>query len=116
MLRGMWDLPRPGLEPVSHTLAGGFLTTVPPGKSWIFKILVVSKDHSLRISLRTPLGSGECDSSYCLDISSHLLPAMATSFGICFSSLCIIDAPSMLIKSRKNLAVAPVHFKTLVHL
>ena len=29
----MWDLPRPGLEPVSPALAGGFLTTVPPGKS-----------------------------------------------------------------------------------
>ena len=32
LLRDMWDLPRPGLEPVSPTLAGGFLTTVPPGK------------------------------------------------------------------------------------
>ena len=29
----MWDLPGPGLEPVSPALAGGFLTTVPPGKS-----------------------------------------------------------------------------------
>ena len=29
----MWDLPRPGLEPVSPALAGRFLTTVPPGKS-----------------------------------------------------------------------------------
>ena len=28
----MWDLPGPGLEPVSPVLAGGFLTTVPPGK------------------------------------------------------------------------------------
>ena len=28
----MWDLPRPGLEPVSPALAGGFLTTAPPGK------------------------------------------------------------------------------------
>ena len=28
----MWDLPRPGLEPVSPALAAGFLTTVPPGK------------------------------------------------------------------------------------
>ena len=28
----MWDLPGPGLEPVSAALAGGFLTTVPPGK------------------------------------------------------------------------------------
>ena len=29
----MWDLPGPGLEPVSPELAGGFLTTEPPGKS-----------------------------------------------------------------------------------
>ena len=28
----MWDLPRPGLEPVSPSLADGFLTSVPPGK------------------------------------------------------------------------------------
>ena len=34
LLRGMWDLPRPGLEPVSPALAGGFSTTVPPGKPW----------------------------------------------------------------------------------
>ena len=48
-LRGTWDLPRPGLEPVSPALAGrlsttappgkpagGFLTTAPPGKSQNF--------------------------------------------------------------------------------
>ena len=34
LLRGMWDLPRPGLEPPSLALAGGFLTTAPPGKSY----------------------------------------------------------------------------------
>ena len=28
----MWDLPGPGLEPLSPALAGGFLTTAPPGK------------------------------------------------------------------------------------
>ena len=32
LLRGMWDLPRPGLEPMSPALAGGFSTTAPPGK------------------------------------------------------------------------------------
>ena len=32
LLRGMWDPPRPGLEPVSPALAGRFLTTAPPGK------------------------------------------------------------------------------------
>ena len=36
LLCGMWDLPGPGLEPVSPALAGGFLTTVPPGKSLQF--------------------------------------------------------------------------------
>ena len=32
LLRSMWDLPRPGLEPVSPALAGRFPTTAPPGK------------------------------------------------------------------------------------
>ena len=32
LLRGMWDLPRPALEPVSPALAGRFSTTAPPGK------------------------------------------------------------------------------------
>ena len=32
LLHGMWDLPRPGLEPVSATLAGRFSTTATPGK------------------------------------------------------------------------------------
>ena len=35
LLRGMWDLPRPGLKPVSPALAGGFSTTAPPGKPLI---------------------------------------------------------------------------------
>ena len=34
----MWDLPRPGIKPVSPALAGGFLTTAPPSKSY-YKIL-----------------------------------------------------------------------------
>ena len=33
LLRGMWDLPRPGIESVSPELAGAVLTTVLPGKS-----------------------------------------------------------------------------------
>ena len=32
LLRGMWDPPRPGIEPVFPALAGGFSTTAPPGK------------------------------------------------------------------------------------
>ena len=32
LLRGMWDLPRPGLEPMPPALAGRLSTTAPPGK------------------------------------------------------------------------------------
>ena len=42
----MWDLPRPGLEPVSPALAGGFLTTAPPGKPPLFDFL-----HSWQCSM-----------------------------------------------------------------
>ena len=32
LLRSVWDLPGPGIEPMSPELAGRFSTTVPPGK------------------------------------------------------------------------------------
>ena len=38
-LHGMWDPPRPGLEPVSPALAGRLSTTAPPGKPSIFNFL-----------------------------------------------------------------------------
>ena len=42
LLRGMWDLPRPVLEPVSPALAGRFSTTVPPGKPYSFTFIVTT--------------------------------------------------------------------------
>ena len=39
LLHSMWDLPGPGLEPMSPALAGGFLTTAPPGKPERFLFL-----------------------------------------------------------------------------
>jgi len=38
---GMWDLPGPGIEPVSPALAGGFSTTDPAGKSLILFYVVL---------------------------------------------------------------------------
>jgi len=35
----MWNLPGSGIEPVSAELAGGFLTTGPPGKSLEYSLL-----------------------------------------------------------------------------
>ena len=61
LLRGMWDPPRPGLEPVSPALAGRLSTTVPPGKLsahfWIgwFVFLILSCMSCLYILKINPL-------------------------------------------------------------
>ena len=50
----MWDPPGPGLEPVSPALAGGLLTTAPPGKPLNFfkkTIHLVTQHQSLHIRL-----------------------------------------------------------------
>ena len=50
LLRGMWDLPRPGLKPVSHALAGRFSTTAPPGKPYFkYSSVYMSIPNSLTI-------------------------------------------------------------------
>ena len=41
LLRSMWDLPGPGLEPMSPALAGGFSTTEPPGKPYFLNSLFI---------------------------------------------------------------------------
>ena len=41
-LRGMWDPPRPGPEPVSPALAGRLSTTAPPGKPLIVVLICIS--------------------------------------------------------------------------
>ena len=46
-LRSMWDLPRPGLEPVSPTLAGRFSTTAPPGKPSLLYFVMTSLHFNL---------------------------------------------------------------------
>ena len=38
---GMRDLPRPGTEPVTPAVAGGFLTTGPPGKPQVLGFILV---------------------------------------------------------------------------
>ena len=53
----MWDLPRPGIKPVSPALAGRFLTTEPPGKpGWKIseKTLEVVKLHATNASVSLP--------------------------------------------------------------
>ena len=40
LVRGTWDPPRPGLEPMSPAPAGRPSTTAPPGKPWGFLFFV----------------------------------------------------------------------------
>ena len=42
LLCGMWDLPRPGLKPMSPALAGGFSTTAPPGKPYNYFYILLN--------------------------------------------------------------------------
>ena len=66
-MRGlMWDLPGPGIEPMSPSLAGGFLATRTPGKSSI---------NSLKPM--TPRSSGGVGSCSCA-LGLSLLPGMFT--------------------------------------
>ena len=65
LLWGMWDLPRPGLEPVSPALAGRFSTTAPPRKPCILFVLMCRK-HLHR--LKEPFVS-----NHITNIDSHLV-------------------------------------------
>ena len=42
----MWDLPEPGVEPVSPAMGGGFFTTESPGKPGAL-ILIFAKSKTL---------------------------------------------------------------------
>ena len=51
-LRGVWDLPRPGLEPVSPALAGRLPTAAPPGKPRfsILRVVYTKLHHPLSLA------------------------------------------------------------------
>ena len=50
-LCGMWDPPRPGLEPVSPALAGRFSITAPPGKprKWFLEMDSTPSEDTVKI-------------------------------------------------------------------
>ena len=81
LLCGMWDPPRPGLEPVSLSLAGGFSTTAPPGKPQ-FSILkrVLGHPDSRRLLLATFFSSQSF-----LILFFFLLSFTPPSFLLCFT-------------------------------
>ena len=79
----MWDLPGTGLEPLSPELAGGFLTTVPPGKpEKLFLKLLFPGSRDTR-------GQGNGKFITCENLSAFILPVLngASQQELAFSSL-----------------------------
>ena len=76
----MWDLPRPGLEPVSPALAGRLSTTVPPGRP-------------PRLVLQVKSGRRNCTLSYFSTffffVLMNLLPTTAKTRGFTSRSQCL---------------------------
>ena len=68
----MWDLPGPGLEPVSPALAGVFLTTAPPGKprGFCFKMSSFLKER---------IGMKRCKNG--VSLSGDVMPHIKTDAG-----------------------------------
>ena len=59
----MWDLPTPGIEPVSSALVGGFFSTELPGKPpcFVFGILLKSRSYVCKLQ-----------SQFCVRASVHV--------------------------------------------
>ena len=56
----MWEIPGLGIKPVSPALAGGFLSTVPPGKSLrplFLMLFLYGAEGGWSVSLTLPVES-----------------------------------------------------------
>ena len=89
----MWDLPGPGLEPMSPALAGGFLTTEPPGKfpAEIFYLIVLESRSSRSRCLQDHAPSDRLREGSVLGLSQLLavlwleVAQLQSSHGVCMS-------------------------------
>ena len=72
LLRGMWDLPRPGLEPVSPALAGRFSTTAPPGKPYLI-LLTPARVIPQNWTSAYPCTNTHPSCTLCLEPIAHMM-------------------------------------------
>ena len=107
--RSMWDLSRPGIEPLCPAIAGGFLTTGPPGKSLslvfhasvpLFKLCPLLRvcmpgKFQVFFHISTLQGSSPCPKLHILTIPpshSHQLPSvqLPSRAPVCDYTICHI--------------------------
>ena len=75
----MWNLPRPGIEPLPPALAGRFLSIVPPGKS--LPLLLVPQPRTLL----QVVDRSNCMAHFVFQLSWTLPPSLPMSNGLrCF--------------------------------
>ena len=55
--QSLWDLPGPGIEPMSLALAGEFLTIGPPGKSYLVFFNVKLYELFIYVGYQSPYWS-----------------------------------------------------------
>ena len=73
LLHGMWDLPGPGLEPVSPALAGRFLPSAPPGKP----LLGILKQHWFHfVDFQKAATSQRSLSMFCLPLPTSFISSL----------------------------------------
>ena len=71
----LWDIRRPGIEPESPALAGGFFPAEPPGKSWfcIYTSVCVCISSSLREFIQVCLSLSRVRASLFMTTSVFLV-------------------------------------------
>ena len=78
LLRGMWDIPGPGLEPVSPALAGGFLTLRHQGSPqlWSLRSWLAIDLQLIHLPSPRPISPTGCS----VNISDSTRPELNSSF------------------------------------
>ena len=93
-LRGMWDLPGPGIEPVLLVLQGGFLTTGPPVKPpefcFVLNYFFLPNEHRGCVKA---------------DYSNSVFPSSASEAG----ERCMAHTENVSIWEHTGLCVRPGH-------
>ena len=97
LLHGMWDLPRPGPEPVSPALAGRLSTTAPPGKPHF--LVFLTPLFNLCCGRLVPIYVPDCCVTWCLVSISQSNIHILGQFKRLLQTIIILISISMVIIS-----------------
>ena len=84
-LCSVWDLPRPGIKPMSPALAGTFFTIEPPGKPYViyFNTIKGSKSKKKQVYPSRNKSLSPCYFHSFLSVDHYLVGAILLSNSVC---------------------------------